>query len=270
MKIRDIPLHDVHLHIQKGKPLSSYLEISKSLGTEILGITEHLWDITNIPITNSYYQDKTLENVLNLRKASPQSHTPKLLWGCETEYAAAIPQVGIRFPQSELLDYIVVPHSHFFLPDFTFPASLSQSKELADYMEKTFLEVASLPVTTVIAHPFDPTASHFQQQDFLKSIFQFLSDSTLEKCFSLAAKNHKIIEINLGSFVYGLKNSLYQKTYLSMFAIAKQAGCRFCLASDAQKPEDLSRLSPENARFIIESLDLHREDIAIPGVDILS
>ncbi len=55
-----------------------------------------------------------------------------------------------------------------------------------------------------------------------------------------------------------------------MFAIAKQAGCRFCLASDAQRPEDLSRLSPENAQFIIESLDLHRENIAIPGVDTLS
>lgn len=270
MKIRDIPLHDVHLHIQKGKTPSSYLEISKSFGTEILGITEHLWDIANIPTSNPYYQDKTLESVLNLRKDSPQSHTPKLLWGCETEYAATIPQVGICPPQSELLDYIVVPHSHFFLPGFTFPASLSQPSEIADYMKKTFLEVASLPVATVIAHPFDPTASHFQQQDFLESIFQFLPDSILSKCFSLAAKNNKIIEINLGSFVHGLRNPLYQKTYLSMFAIAKQAGCRFCLASDAQRPEDLSRLSPENAQFIIESLDLHRENIAIPGVDTLS
>lgn len=267
MKIRDIPLHDVHVHIQKEQFLTNYLETSKSLGTEILGITEHLWDITNIPTSNPYYQNKTLERVLNFLKNSPQPLTPKLLWGCETEYAAPLSQVGICPPQSDILDYIIVPHSHFFLPDFTFPASLSQPEEIADYMKKTFLEVASLPVTTVIAHPFDPTAPHFQQQDFLESVFHFLPESVLEKCFSFAAKNRKIIEINLGSFVHGLRNSLYQKTYLSMFAIAKQVGCRFCLASDAQKPEDLSRLNPESAQFIIDSLDLHRENIAIPGID---
>ena len=267
MEIRDIPLHDAHLHIQKGQPISVYLEIAESLGTEFLGITEHLWDTANIPTDEPYYQDKTLERILDMRKNAPQADSPKILWGCETEYAGTISQVGIRPPQSDALDYIVVPHSHFFLPGFTFPAGMSQPEEIAGYMVKTFREVAALPFDAVIAHPFDPTASQFQQEDFLSSVFQFLPEPLLRDCFSLAAQNRKIIEINLGSFVHGLKSSLYQRTFLTMFAAAKQEGCRFCLASDAQKPADLHRLGAENARYIIEALDLHREDIIIPGVD---
>lgn len=267
MKIRDIPLHDMHLHIQKGTALSSYLQIAESMGTEIMGVTEHLWDSAVIPTSCSYYQDKTLERVLSLRRSSPHSHAVKVLWGCETEYAGLSSQIGIQPPRSEALDYIVVPHSHFFLPDFTFPAALSRPEEIADYMVKTFLEVISLPMDIVVAHPFDPTAAQFQQEEFLTAVFQHLSEDTLKKLFSLAARNGKIIEINLGSFTLGLRHPLYEKTYLPMFAIAKESGCRFCLASDAQKPEDLFRLSPENAEYIINSLDLHRQDILIPGID---
>jgi len=269
MKIRDIPLHDAHLHIKKGEPISSYLEIAETLGTETLGITEHLWDIANIPTGEAYYQDKTLERVLDMRKAAPCPERPKILWGCETEYAGVSSQVGICPPRSELLDYVVIPHSHFFLPGFTFPAGMSKPGEIAGYMVKTFREVAVLPFGAVIAHPFDPTASQFQREDFLASVFGFLPETLLRECFSLAARNRKIIEINLGSFVHGLENPLYQKTFLPMFAAAKQEGCRFCLASDAQKPADLFRLAPDNARYIIEALNLHREDFVIPGVDVI-
>ena len=270
LTIRDISLHDMHLHIQKGQSVSNYIQTAQSLGTEVLGITEHIWDISHIPTSSPYYQDKTLERILMMRSSAP--HPPqnlKLLWGGETEYAAVPAQVGILSEQSKSLDYVVVPHSHFFLPGFTFPADMNQPEELADYMVKTFREVTELSVTTVIAHPFDPTAVSFQQEDFLSAVFAHLSPSVLEDCFSLAAQRGKIIEINLGSFVLGLKQPLYQKTYFPMFAIAKRAGCRFCLASDAQRPEHLSRLSPENARYVIEALDLHREDILIPGVDTL-
>lgn len=270
LKIRDIPLHDMHLHIQKGQTLSSYLKFAESLGTEVMGVTEHLWDSVSIPTSEPYYQDKTLERVLALRKASqefPVSGPLRILWGCETEYAAPAAQVGICPPRSDALDYVVIPHSHFFLPGFTFPAEFSQPEEIANYMEKTFLEVARLPMYAVIAHPFDPTAACFQQEDFLATTFQYLTVGRLRKCFSLAAKMGKTIEINLGSFVLGLRHPLYQKTYLPMFAIAKEEGCRFCLASDAQKPEDLSRLSAEQARFIIEALDLHWENMEIPGID---
>ena len=268
MTIRDIPLHDMHLHIQKGQSVSTYIQTAQSLGIEILGITEHVWDITHIPTDSPYYQDKTLERLLAMRGDSPPSPPNfKLLWGGETEYAAVPAQVGILPEQAGSLDYIVVPHSHFFLPGFTFPADMNQPEELAGYMIKTFREVARLPVTNVIAHPFDPTAAPFQQEDFLSAVFDHLSPSVLEDCFSLAARNGKIIEINLGSFVLGLKHPLYQKTYLPMFAVAKRTGCRFCLASDAQRAEQLSRLSPENARFVIEALDLHPEDVMIPGFD---
>lgn len=268
MTIRNIPLHDMHLHIQKGQSVSTYIQIAQSLGTEILGITEHIWDISHIPTNSPYYQDKTLEQILAMRDTAPRSpQNLMLFWGGETEYAAVPEQVGILPEQAESLDYVVVPHSHFFLPGFTFPADMNQPEGLANYMVKTFQSVAELSVTTVIAHPFDPTAAPFQQENFLSSVFAHLSPSVLENCFILAAQRAKIIEINLGSFVLGLKHPLYQKTYFPMFAIAKKAGCRFCLASDAQKPEHLSRLSPENAQYVIEALDLHREDILIPGVD---
>lgn len=262
MKINQIPLHDMHVHIQKGQEVSAYLKIAREQGTEVLGITEHLWDIASIPTDCPYYQDKTLERVLEMRGASPCGSGPvRLLWGCETEYAAPSGQVGILPPRSDMLDYVVVPHSHFFLPGFTFPEELSRPEEIAGYMVKTFRETAALPSATVIAHPFDPTAARFTGEDFLTAVFDFLPLPVLGECFSSAARAGKIIEINLGSFGLGLRHPLYRKTYLPMFAAAKKAGCRFCLASDAQKPGDLFRLSPENARFIIETLGLERKDI---------
>jgi sugar (pentulose or hexulose) kinase len=47
-------------------------------------------------------------------------------------------------------------------------------------------------------------------------------------------------------------------------AAAKEAGCKFCLASDAQKPDDLQRIVPENAEYIIDAIGLTVEDIALP------
>lgn len=108
-------------------------------------------------------------------------------------------------------------------------------------MVDTFCQVALCPVTDIIAHPFDPTAADFQQPEMLREIFMHLPHQQLIYCFSMAAKQQKVIEINLGSFVHGVKNELYRQTYLPMFAAAKEAGCKFCLASDAQKPEDLQQ-----------------------------
>ena len=48
MKIRGIPLHDMHLHIRQGCTVEEYLEKAAALGIEVMGITEHLWDLESV------------------------------------------------------------------------------------------------------------------------------------------------------------------------------------------------------------------------------
>ena len=278
MEVRGIKLHDMHLHIQKGSTVQQYLQKAQTLGIELMGITEHVWDMVSVPVEHTahsavglaYYQDKTLERVLEMRRSYEQETVsgdgiPQLFWGCETEFAGALGKVGISGERAKLLEYVVTPHSHFFLPGFTYPADMQEPKALAGYMVDTFCQVALCPVTDIIAHPFDPTAADFQQPEMLREIFMHLPHQQLIYCFSMAAKQQKVIEINLGSFVHGVKNELYRQTYLPMFAAAKEAGCKFCLASDAQKPEDLQRICPENVEYLIDELKLTAEDFALPS-----
>lgn len=274
MKIRGITLHDMHLHIRQGCTVAEYLEKAQSLGIEVMGITEHLWDLESVPVEEtpetaygiSYYREKTLSRILSMR-SSFQGDTGDvhLYWGCETEFSGPLGKVGITPERAAALDYVVTPHSHFYLPGFTYPAQMQDPKALAGYMVDTFCQVALSPVTDVIAHPFDPTAAAFQEPEMLRSIFSYLPEQQLRYCFDMAARQGKIIEINLGSFVHGLRSDLYKETYLPMFAAAREARCRFCMASDAQKPQDLERMCPENVEYIVDAIGLTPEDIILPA-----
>ena len=273
MKIRGIPLHDMHLHIRQGCTVEEYLEKANHLGIEVMGITEHLWDLETVPVPDApeyafglnYYREKTLSKIHTAKAMfTGETGDVALFWGCETEFSGPLGLVGISAERAKTLDYVVTPHSHFYLPGFTWPAEMTEPKALAGYMVDTFCQVALSPMTDVIAHPFDPTGAAFQAPDDLREIFSHLPRTQLEYCFGMAAKQGKIIEVNLGSFVHGLRNDLYKETYIPMFAAAKEAGCKFCLASDAQKPDDLQRIAPENAEYIIDAIGLTVEDIALP------
>ena len=53
MEVRGIKLHDMHLHIQKGSTVQQYLQKAQTLGIELMGITEHVWDMSSVPVEHT-------------------------------------------------------------------------------------------------------------------------------------------------------------------------------------------------------------------------
>lgn len=257
MRIRKHDLHvHTHLSLCSGDPtatLENYIKRAKALNVEVLGISDHMWDTTNVPGANDWYQEQPYERQLAIREQMPKEiEGVKILWGCETEYAQGI--VGITPERAALLDYVLIPHSHFHMKGFTIPEVMEQPREIAQYAVQTFKEVVQTGLATGIAHPFDPC--RFNEEEF-RAFFASISDEAFGECFGLAKENNVSVEINLSSFAKGVRDSLYDQTYYRMLHLAKEIGCKFHFGSDTHSIEGLGLVEEE--AYIIKKLGLSLE-----------
>lgn len=233
MKIHDLHVH-THLSLcseDPGATAPNYLSQAKELGIQVLGFTDHMWDVENVPlpVPNPWYQQQDFARAMGIRRDIPKDTGIKVLIGVETEFAQGV--VGISPQTAQQLDFVLVPHSHIHMLDFVRERSIVSHRDVAAHMLGTFEDLVRRDIATIVAHPFMPLSMHTGEN--LTKIYENLSDSAFEHAFGLAAEHHAAVEINLSIFAGDIQAPIYQETYFRMFSIAKKMGCKFSIGSDS-------------------------------------
>lgn len=257
--------HDLHIHTFLSRccktPWESFPENivrrAAEAGLKTIGLADHLWD-SAVSGATQWYAVQDLEYVSQIRRLVPgDTRGVRVLVGCETEIRGD-GTVCLTPQAAEKMDFVLIPHSHLHIKG-NLPAGVSTPRQLADLLADRFLRSLDAPFITGIPHAFIP-AKHEDKAD---AVIDCLSAGQLQDCFGKAAQRGAAIEIT-PNFFPSLKGHVappfHEESYLHVLTVAKQAGCRFYLGSDAHtlaRVGATAGLLPYVERLGIISADLH-------------
>lgn len=256
-------MFDLHIHTSLSSCCSDrrmnpteILDVAAKLNLHIIGFANHMWD-SFIRGGSDWYEIQNVSHVLSIREQIPQNtRGVHVLVGCETEYLGG-GIIGISPEAADLFDYILIPATHFHMTDFVAP-QMNDCREIALLMKKRFDEIIDLKIkNSGIAHPFLP----FGYFDKVEEILHNLGDDALYDSFYKAAKAEISIEITTKFFSTLYENPKFtwpDELFIRVLSIAKEAGCKFHLASDAHNFEHIglvARLTP-----ILNALSISTND----------
>lgn len=255
--------HDMHVHTHisscsndpEATP-ENYIKRAKELGLEVIGFSDHFWD-SKVDGASKWYSTQDFEHIMQIKDMMPEdTQGVKILIGCETEYCGD-GKIGISPETAEKLDFVLVPISHVHMKGFVLPSWINAAEDVAETMVQYFKDVTEFDFVTGIAHPFYPLG--YENVD---EIVSCISADEFMECFSMAAETGKSIEINSCHFPStkgAMTETYHDEVFLNMFSIAKDAGCKFHIGSDAHSIEAFSR--SVKLREIVESLGLTDNDL---------
>jgi len=243
--------HDLHVHTHlsacshdpnaTGKKI---LERAAQVGLKTIGFADHMWDRKR-PGGSSWYMEQDVDHISRIREEVLGHGTGvRVLFGCETEYCGE-GRVGISRETAELLDFVLIPMSHFHMRGFVVPEGLEEPEEVSRMLLCRFKEVVELGLATGIPHPFMPFG--YSNVD---EIVGNLSGQALQDCFGLAKEKGVSIEITKDFFPSlreGETEEFHDSTFMRVLGVAKEMECFFHFASDTHALEgvgDVKKLAP--------------------------
>ncbi|MBR2615878.1 MAG: hypothetical protein IKC69_04295 [Clostridia bacterium] len=258
--------HDLHIHsyispCAKHDPRQTpeaILAYGIASGYGLLCVADHIWD-RKVP---SVERNPWLRSGLDVEKAKellplPRSQKCTLLFGIEADIDHR-GSLALSREEFDTFDFIILSPSHLHLKGFTRdPERVGTTAiELKRYYQKRLTELLERDL------PFHKCGlAHFT--DCLRSdegrvaVLDLFSDGELREIFSLAALRGIGIEINVGHF--SSYSPEEKESILRPFHIAKEAGCRFYLGSDAHTPEGFWK-KKEELTLLVELLGLTESD----------
>ena len=140
--------HDIHTHTlfsscctDPAATVEAYVRRAAELGHRIFGISDHLWDET-VPGASAWYAGQSVPYVLEAKNCIPKdTGGVKVLFGAETEYCGMSDTLGITAESAKQFDYILVPHTHTHMKNFTMaepPEIAAYRRQIADRLRATF------------------------------------------------------------------------------------------------------------------------------------
>ena len=256
--------HDVHMHTYLSRCSNdpeflppAIIENSKANGIKLLGFTDHFWDKTMPGGDNGIYRNQNFAHVTKIHDMMPPViEGIKILFGCETEYYGK-GRIGISKETASKFDFVIAPTNHR-ITGFAKEENLTTPMQLAKEMVKRFKEVLSFDVATGICHPFLPLGF----MDIGDAILNSMSREELNECFSMASEKGVSAELNSCTFASNYDrgtDGFTDESFLRVFTIAKEAGCKFHFGSDAHTLEEIDRLQKLNK--YIDILGITETDI---------
>jgi len=256
--------HDVHMHTYLSRCSNdpeflppAIIEKSKANGIKVLAFTDHFWDKTMPGGDNNVYRHQDFVHIQKIHSMMPDKvEDIKILFGVETEYYGN-GKVGISKETAAKFDHVLVPTNHT-ITAFAKENGLETPMQLARELAKRFKEVLTFDVATGICHPFLPLGFMEIGDKILNSI----SREELNESFSMAKEKGVSIEINSCTFANNYNrgtDGFTDESFMRIFTIAKETGCKFHFGSDAHSLEDLDRL--KKIQPYIDELKLTDEDI---------
>ncbi len=229
---------DMHVHTNLSLCASpsadpfSYIEYGEKNGLKTIGFANHYWD-EDVDGASPWYKQQDTAHIMQLREQlGDTGRFPiKVLIGCETEYANHT--LGISAKKAEMLDYVLVPHSHTHMKGFVLPQGCEAPEKHANYLVQSFYEVATHKLAakyiTGIVHPFFPCGKEF---DEITEILKYITDEQFYECACAAKENNIAIEINTSCICSSNLNEQAFAEYKRFYDQCKKADCRFFAGSD--------------------------------------
>ncbi len=255
--------HDIHIHTKLSScstdmhaTLENYLIKGKELGLKTIGISDHLWD-EEVEGASEWYRPQGLKRILETREKIVNANSDiKVLLGAEAEFANGI--LSVTKENAAKLDYVLIPHSHTHMKGFVLPECVTTLEGIAGYMVNSFKEIVKKDIATSIAHPFQPGG--YNNIRDLQQIYSYIDDDDFIECFTEAQRHNTGIEINISSFFTDSPlDNIFKNTYLRMYRLAKQCGCKFSFGSDSHSLARLPRI--KLGEIISDYLNLTNEDL---------
>lgn len=248
--------NDLHIHSKislcSGDPEQTsmrILEYAKENSLKTICLTDHFWDENVQPPMSQWYAKQDYNHI---RAALPlPRHTGiRFLFGCETEMDMNM-RLGLSKERFSDFDFIVVPINHFHMKGETIPKSMTEVKDIADFWLKRFEALLNMDLPFHKIGMAHLTCSLMMQghRDKLLELIDTWKTENLQRIFTIAAKKGVGIELNSRDMKF---EDFEADTILRPYKIARDAGCKFYMGSDAHHPKEL-----DNAKEIFErAIDL--------------
>ena len=254
--------HDLHVHTylsaccqdKEGQRPAAILVLAEEMGLRTLGFTDHVWANPNIP-PSGFYRPQDERQISQLRADLATVSTGiRVLVGCEAEMIAP-GQFGITPQFAEELDFVLLACSHFHMKDFVAQPKSNAPGDLAKHMLNFFRSGVSSGLATSIAHPLFPLG-YLDQYD--KAV-ETISDTEFLDVFGATVECGVALELTTVFLPTTPQKTFSIETPIRFLSLAKQAGCKFTLGTDAHSPEAQKRL-PELA-VVTKAVGVTEDDI---------
>lgn len=255
--------HDLHCHTYLSSCCADPAMTSETIyrrakrqGLTVQCITDHLWDAA-VPGSSDWYKPQDIAHVEKNKAAlaSLPKEGPRMCFGCETEYCGD-GKLGLAPEHFDRFDWIVIPPNHFHMKNFTCGAEVDTEEKAAELFIQRLEEISRLELPwhkIGIAHL---NCRHtFKEGDYAK-VFALMDEMRLRAVFEIFASRGAGIELNTSGFADGWEER--REEHLRLFRIARDAGCRFYLGSDAHSPEAMEVMQARAER-VITLLELTEE-----------
>ena len=258
--MRYIVDHDLHIHSnlstcsrcpeQTPERIAQY---AVDMGLKTICITDHFWD-EKVPGASAWYAPQNFPHI-SLCKPLPQPQGVQFLFGCETELPAnGIP--ALAKDHFDLFDFVIIPPNHMHMDGLVRPAGIDTPQKMARLLEDRLenLIMQDLPFEKIgIAHL---TCKVMFPEGCASDVAVELDETRLLRIFEGYAKAGCGIELQAFSF---LEWDTRREDCLRIYRIAKAAGCKFYLGSDAHHPDWMEAV-PDRLPKVIDALGLTESD----------
>lgn len=263
--------HDYHIHskisICSDHPEQTnerILRYAEENGLRKICLTDHFWD-ESLPARCGFYNQQGFERIKQALPL-PQSENVKFLFGCETEMDRSF-NVGVSEKLYDKFDFIIVPTTHLHFNAFVMEKVTDEPEYRAYLWVERFrkllekdmpfhkMGIAHLTCGLMLAGEWESGALAGEKKYL--SVLRLLSNDVYRELFEEAKKKGIGIELNIPPFENMTEEELSE--VLRPYRVAKEAGCKFYLGSDAHTPEELDGAM---SRFdaIIDALELTEAD----------
>lgn len=256
--------HDLHIHSGLSSCSSDpaqtpqrILQYAHEEGLSTVCLTDHYWD-SAVPDTSKWYAPQNFEHI-SLSRPLPTDPHVRFLFGCETEMRADH-TLGIPKERFADFDFVIIPTTHLHMTNHTITKEDSESLEARARLWAERLDALfsmDLPFHKIgVAHLACPLLAPSRDREAYRAVLNMIPTETMEGLFKKAATLGIGIELNSADMNFSDEDT---ETVLRMFRIAKAAGCKFYLGSDAHHPAALTAARPIFERAI-SLLDLKESD----------
>lgn len=259
--------HDLHIHTGLSACCSAkdeqqpekILQRAAEMGLKTVGFSDHLW--VNPEITPcGWYLPQGAGQIIRLREmlANQPDYGVRISVGCEADMNAP-GCFGLTRDFAATLDHVLLSCSHFHMKGFVQQPEDESSHSVGRHLLAFFRSGVISGLPTSIAHPFIP----FGRIDRFSEIIATLPDEELLDAFGLAAENNVALEITT-VFLPKTDPETEQlrwsmETPARLLSLAKKAGCRFTLGTDAHNAagqRHIFDLAP-----LLQAANLGKQDI---------
>lgn len=260
--------HDLHIHSglsscssDANQNAERILQYAKDNGLSRICITDHYWD-SSVKGASKWYAPQNFEHISGILPL-PCADGVDFLFGCETDMDKH-KTLGIPLSRFENFDFVIIPTTHLHMNGFTIEEEDYKKKErVAHLWVKRFDALLDMPLPfhkIGIAHLCAALMNKTSREEYIATL-DLIPTSEMERLFARAASLGVGIELNMGDMSFSDSEA---DSVLRPFKIAKSAGCKFYLGSDAHHPEAFERAKSIFERAVA-MLDLCENDKFTPG-----